>query len=78
MKDVISILREIEKNRKIPTMDEAELLLEAQGDILRYGSTSGVCPRCGKLLELRISSHSGGTSIYCSDYSCIILNTRGI
>ena len=76
--DISTILRQLEENRKEPSDEEAEILLKAQGEIIKAGNTSISCPRCGKQLELRIGSRSGGTSIYCLDYNCIILNCRGI
>ena len=69
-------LYEIEKRGSEPTMKEAELLLQAQGEVIRNGSTSIRCPRCEKFL--RYTWFSNMEIMRCSDIDCIVIRSRGI
>ena len=66
----------MESIRTKPTIEEAEILLNAQKDYIEHGVTAIKCPRCGKGLEYRCNAN--GEAIYCRDSTCIVVYTRGI
>ena len=64
------------ETRTMATKDEAIILLEAKKDYKERGNTTIKCPRCGKAIECRYGE--SGSSVYCIDEKCIIVNIRGI
>ena len=69
-------LYEFEMRGSKPTLKEAEILLKAQGEVIREGSTSKLCPRCGKFLRYTWQHNLETTR--CMDIDCIVIRTRGI
>jgi ssDNA-binding Zn-finger/Zn-ribbon topoisomerase 1 len=67
---------DIREQKIIPTQFEAETLLKAQGDFIKYGKTDIVCPRCGRVLVYENGSYWEVTR--CSGNNCIKVQTRGI
>ena len=69
-------LYDYEKSGATPTTSEAEILSNAQGEIITNGNTSIVCPRCGKYL--RYNWYYNLEITRCFDINCIVLRTKGI
>ena len=60
----------------LPNRQEAEILLDAQGDFLESGKTEKNCPRCGKHLL-----HEEGKNwevTRCEVIECIGLVSKGV
>jgi NADH pyrophosphatase NudC (nudix superfamily) len=58
------------------TKEEAHYLLEAQGEILQFGHTDRVCPRCGS--ELTYVEGDSWATTYCKDKGCTQVTCKGI
>ena len=63
-------------DRAKPSKEEAEVMYEAQSQIIHKGQTVIKCPRCGK--QLKYTWMESAETTECVDETCIMVTSRGI